>query len=76
MQDRLKAATAALHQAAAALSNDGITAGTEKLGTLATGADSIFARHARETFVATRADATIDENVAISAISTIPWRAS
>ena len=65
VQDRLKAATAALHQAAAALSNDGITAATEKLGTLATGADSIFARHARETFVATRADATIDENVAI-----------
>ena len=31
----------------------------------AIGANSIFARHARETFVATRADATIDENVAI-----------
>jgi hypothetical protein len=32
---------------------------------LGVGANSIFARHARETFVATRADATIDENVAI-----------
>ena len=32
---------------------------------LGIGADSIFARHARETFIAVRADATIDENVAI-----------
>jgi methyl-accepting chemotaxis protein len=65
IQDRLKAAADGLRKSAAALSNDDITKLAEQLLPLGVGADSIFARHARETFVATRADATIDENVAI-----------
>lgn len=65
VQDSLKAAAGGLHQSAAALSDGGTTEDAEKLLPLAIGVDSVFARHARELFVATRADATIDENVAI-----------
>ena len=49
----------------ASLADDDINKIAAQLFPLGVGADSIFARHARETFVATRADATIDENVAI-----------
>jgi phosphoglycerate-specific signal transduction histidine kinase len=65
IQDLLKAASDGVRQSAAKLANNDVTAITEQLLPLGTSANSIFARHARETFVATRADATIDENVAI-----------
>jgi methyl-accepting chemotaxis protein len=65
IQDLLKAASEGLRQSAASLANDEITKGAAQLLPLAAGAGSIFARHARETFVAARADATIDENAAI-----------
>jgi methyl-accepting chemotaxis protein len=65
IQDLLKAASDGVLQSAAKLTNNDVTAITEQLLPLGTSANSIFARHARETFVATRADATIDENVAI-----------
>jgi methyl-accepting chemotaxis protein len=65
IQDLLKSAAVGLRQSAAALANDEVTGMAERLLPLAVGVDSIFARHARETFIATRADATIDENVAI-----------
>jgi len=65
IQDLLRAASDGLRQSAAKLANNDVTAITEQLLPLGTSADSIFARHARETFVASRADATIDENVAI-----------
>jgi methyl-accepting chemotaxis protein len=65
IQDLLKAAAEGLRQSAVALSDEATTKIVERLLPLGTGADSVFARHARETFVATRADATIDENVAI-----------
>ncbi|MGO9700184.1 MAG: methyl-accepting chemotaxis protein [Xanthobacteraceae bacterium] len=65
IQDLLKAAAGGLRDSAAVLSNDGITRIAEQLLPLGIGADSIFARHARETFISVRADATIDENVAI-----------
>jgi methyl-accepting chemotaxis protein len=65
IQDLLKAAAGGLRDSAALLSNDGITRIAEQLLPLGIGADSIFARHARETFIGVRADATIDENVAI-----------
>ncbi len=65
IQDLLKSASEGLRQSTAALSNDDVTAIAAQLLKLATGANSIFARHARETFIATGADATIDENVAI-----------
>jgi len=65
IQDLLKAAAGGLRDSVAMLSNDGITRIAEQLLPLGIGADSIFARHARETFIGVRADATIDENVAI-----------
>jgi methyl-accepting chemotaxis protein len=65
IQTSLKAASEGLHASAAALGNDDVNKASGQLEPLAVGANSIFARHARETFVATRADATIDENVAI-----------
>jgi methyl-accepting chemotaxis protein len=65
IQGVLKTAADGLRQSVAKLSNADITAVTEQLLPLGIGAGSIFARHARETFVLTRADATIDENVAI-----------
>jgi methyl-accepting chemotaxis protein len=65
IQDLLQAASAGLRDAAAALSTRDITASADKLLLLAVGTDSIFARRARELFISTRADATIDENVAI-----------
>ena len=65
IQDSLKTASDQLRASAAALTDPDINAIAEELGPLATGPNSIFARHAREMFVATLADATIDENVAI-----------
>ncbi len=65
IQDLLRAASEGLRQSAVKLSDDDVNKIAEQLLPLATGANSIFARHARETFVATRADGTIDENVAI-----------
>jgi methyl-accepting chemotaxis protein len=65
IQDLLKAAAGGLRDSVAMLSNDGVTRIAEQLLPLGIGADSIFARHARETFIGVRADATIDENVAI-----------
>jgi methyl-accepting chemotaxis protein len=64
-QDLLKAASEKLRESAANLSNRNVAKSTELLLPLAIGANSILARHARELFVGTRADATIDENVAI-----------
>jgi methyl-accepting chemotaxis protein len=65
IQDQLKAASDELRASAAALGDEEINKIAAQLLPLGVGANSIFARHARETFVATRADATIDENVAI-----------
>lgn len=65
IQDQLKVAADGLRQSVAMLSNEDVAKIAEQLLPLAVGVDSIFARHARETFIATRADATIDENVAI-----------
>jgi methyl-accepting chemotaxis protein len=65
IQDLLKAAASGLRESVASLADDDINKIAAQLLPLGIGADSIFARHARETFVATRADATIDENVAI-----------
>jgi methyl-accepting chemotaxis protein len=65
IQELLKGAAEGLHRSAARLANDEVEQIAAQLVLLATGPQSIFARHARETFVATRADATIDENVAI-----------
>jgi methyl-accepting chemotaxis protein len=65
IQDLLKAAADALHRSAAPLANDEVTRLAEQLLPLGVGADSVFARRARETFIATRADGAIDENVAI-----------
>jgi methyl-accepting chemotaxis protein len=65
IQDRLKAAAAGLRESAASLADDDIDRIAAQLLPLGIGADSIFAHHARETFVATLADATIDENVAL-----------
>jgi methyl-accepting chemotaxis protein len=68
IQDLLKSASDGLRQSAAALADDDINKIAAQLLPLGVGANSIFARHARETFVATRADATIDENVAIQRV--------
>ena len=65
IQDLLKAAADGLRRSVATLSSDGAAKIAEQLLPLGIGADSIFARHARETFIGVRADATIDENVAI-----------
>jgi methyl-accepting chemotaxis protein len=65
IQDQLRTATDGLRASAAALDDEEINKVAAQLLPLGVGANSIFARHARETFVATRADATIDENVAI-----------
>ena len=65
IQDRLKSASDKLRSSAASLPSGEATNNAERLLSLATGTDSIFARRARELFIATQADATIDENVAI-----------
>lgn len=65
VQDQIKVATDSLRQAAAALAVDDVSRLVAQLLPLAAGADSIFAHHARETFIAALADATIDENVVI-----------
>jgi methyl-accepting chemotaxis protein len=65
VQDLLKTAANELRQSTAALADDDINKATAQMVPLGVGSYSIFARHAREIFVATQADATIDENVAI-----------
>jgi len=74
IQDRLKVATSSLNQTMskfhdetmkASLSVETIRKGIEKLNRFSQGADSIFARRARELFTATRVDAAIDENASI-----------
>jgi methyl-accepting chemotaxis protein len=85
IQDRLKAATSSLDQAMSMLDNESTTAklsvdkirnAIEQLSRVSQGADSIFARRARELFSTTHVDAAIDENVAIqgkldSAVATL-----
>lgn len=65
IQDRLKAAIEALHQEASALPEGELKSATAQIARFGLGADSVFARRARELFTTTRVDATIDENVAI-----------
>jgi methyl-accepting chemotaxis protein len=74
IQDRLNAATASLNQAMSrfeggilkgSLNIDNVRNDIETLGRISNGADSIFARRARELFATATADAAIDENVAI-----------
>lgn len=65
IQDLLKSASDGLRGSAVSLGDDEINNIAAQLAPLGVGTNSIFARHARETFIATRADATIDENVAI-----------
>jgi methyl-accepting chemotaxis protein len=65
IQDRLKAAIESLAQSAEALPNGEVKAATGQIARFGLGADSVFARRARELFTNTRVDATIDENVAI-----------
>jgi methyl-accepting chemotaxis protein len=65
IQNLLNTASDKLRESSALLSNNAITASVEQLLPLGAGADSVFAHRARELFVATRATATIDENVAI-----------
>jgi methyl-accepting chemotaxis protein len=65
IQDRLKAAIESLNQAAAGLPEGELRSDVGQLNDLALGANSVFARHARELFVTTRVDATVDENATI-----------
>ena len=57
IQDLLRSASDGLRASAASLGDDEINKIAAQLLPLGVGANSIFARHARETFVATRADA-------------------
>jgi methyl-accepting chemotaxis protein len=73
IQDRLKAATAALELTIDKLGDSGeawesverIHIGVDTIVPLGQGAGSIFARRARELFITTRVDAAIDENASI-----------
>jgi methyl-accepting chemotaxis protein len=65
MQDRLKVATQALDNAAAALAVTDVKNAVAQIMRLGQGVESVFARRARELFITTRVDGTIDENVAI-----------
>jgi methyl-accepting chemotaxis protein len=73
IQDRLKAATAALNETMTKFdtattawdSVERIRISIEQISRLSQGADSIFARRARELFTITRVDAAIDENASI-----------
>jgi methyl-accepting chemotaxis protein len=74
IQDRLKAATFSLKQAMTKFDSkntralfdvDKVRNEIEQLSRISQGADSIFARRARELFATTNVDAAIDENVAI-----------
>jgi methyl-accepting chemotaxis protein len=72
IQDRLRSATRSLNEALAKYKGASTSADiakirddAEQLIRVSQGADSIFARRARELFVTTSADAAIDENVAI-----------
>lgn len=74
IQDRLKAATGSLNDTLSMFKNDSINAtvsagrvrdDVERIIRFSQGADSIFARRARELFTVTRVDAAIDENASI-----------
>jgi methyl-accepting chemotaxis protein len=65
IQDRLKAAAQALNNAAAVLTVTDVKNAVTQITRLGQGAESVFARRARELFITTRVDGTIDENVAI-----------
>ncbi len=65
MQDRLKAAAQTLNNAAAVLTVTDVKNAVTQITKLGQGAESVFARRARELFITTRVDGTIDENVAI-----------
>jgi methyl-accepting chemotaxis protein len=65
IQDRLRAAAESLSEEASALTDAETRQATVQLAGLALGADSVFAKRARELFTTTRVDGTIDENVAI-----------
>ncbi len=65
IQDRLRAAIESLDQSTEVLANGDVRAATHQMTSFGLGADSVFARRARELFTTTRVDATIDENVAI-----------
>jgi methyl-accepting chemotaxis protein len=73
IQDRLKAATQALGEALEKFDNaatpwdsiERIRISIEQISRLSQGADSLFARRARELFSITRVDAAIDENGSI-----------
>jgi methyl-accepting chemotaxis protein len=65
MQDRLKAATQVLNKATATLANADIKNAVDQITKIGRGAESVFARRARELFTTTRVDGTIDENVVI-----------
>jgi methyl-accepting chemotaxis protein len=65
MQDRLKAAVEAVGTATTPVADEDIKKAAAQLASFGLGADSVFARRARELFTGTRVDGTIDENVAI-----------
>lgn len=65
IQERFKAAAERLDKETATLANSEAKNATDGLVLLGQGADSVFALRARELYLATRADNTIDENVAI-----------
>jgi methyl-accepting chemotaxis protein len=65
IQDRLKAAIESLNQGAALLPNGPLKDATVQIVRYGLGADSVFAKRARELFTTTRVDATVDENVVI-----------
>jgi methyl-accepting chemotaxis protein len=65
VEERFKAAAERLDKETATLANSEVKSATGGLVLLGQGADSVFALRARELYLATRADNTIDENVAI-----------
>ena len=65
IQERFKAAAGRLDKETATLANSEVKNATDGLVLLGQGADSVFALRARELYLTTRADNTIDENVAV-----------
>jgi methyl-accepting chemotaxis protein len=65
MQDRLRAAISSLTAEVSALTDPEFKALTEQLASFCQGSGSVFAQRARELFITTRVDSSIDENVAI-----------
>jgi methyl-accepting chemotaxis protein len=65
IQDRLKGAVESLNLQAATMPGGALKSDAAQLARLAVGVESVFARRARELFVTTRVDATVDENATI-----------